>query len=120
MARIVSFVVLGLVNVGFMVARVVDAVAARGGGAPRFSLMIPMWIEPETRIMELIALGAMPGLSIFLPILMAVVGVIDLIRRRRKELSTKWSRVLIVAGCVCLAANSVTAYLIFTARPSFE
>jgi hypothetical protein len=119
MGRIVSFVVLSVLNAAVMVLRLIDAVAARGGGAPRFSLMIPMWMQPETRVMELIALGAPHGISIFLPVVMLGVGVIDLVLRRKKEQSTTLSKVLVGAGGVCLVVNAVTAHLIFTARPSF-
>ncbi|MFC1672009.1 hypothetical protein ACFL01_02615 [Planctomycetota bacterium] len=119
MGRMVSFVILAVINAGFTIARAVDAVAARGGGVPRFSLLLPIWMQPETRITELIALGATPALSIFLPILMLVVGVIDFFRRRKKELSTKWSKVLVAAGSVCLVVNGVTTYLIYTSMPSF-
>ncbi len=122
MGRIISLAVLAVVNAGVTIVRVIDAVAARGGGPPRFSLLIPMWIMPrmpDSRIAELCALAATPGLSIFLPMLAVAIGVIDLVRRRKRELSTTWSKILIAAGCVCLAANAVTTYLIYTAMPSF-
>ena len=122
MARIVSFVVLAVVNAGFMIARIADTVTARGGDPPNFSLSITRWIfgiSPESRLVELVALASVPGLCIFLPILMIAVGVVDLVRRRKKELSTTLSKILIAAGGVCLVVNGVTAYLIKQAMPSF-
>jgi hypothetical protein len=121
MARIISIIVLAVVNAGFMIARIVDVVMARGDGLPHFSLFVPRWIFetlPESRLVELIALGSVPGLSVFLPVLMIAVGVVDLVRRRKKEQPTTLSTVLIAAGGVCLAANCVTAYLIKQAMPS--
>jgi hypothetical protein len=123
MGRIISFALLAVINIGVMVVRMVDAVVARGGGPPRFSLLIPMWVSgmmPESRTAELIALAATPGISLFLPVLVLVIGIIDMLHRRKAELSTAWSKVLIATGCVCLLANAVTTYLIFTAMPSFE
>jgi hypothetical protein len=121
MGRIVSVVVLAIVNAGFMVARIGDVVMARGGGLPHFSLSIPRWIFetlPESRLVELIALASVPGLAVFLPILMLAVGVVDLVRRRKKEQPITLSTILIAAGGVCLVVNGVTAYLIKQAMPS--
>lgn len=110
---------LALVNVGFAVARVVDAVNARAGRLPRFSLLLPMWIRPEGRFTELAVVAAMPALSFLLPAAAAAIGIADLVRRRREGRSRRWAAALIALAAACLAANAVTACVIYRAVPSF-
>ena len=115
----VPLAALALANVGFAIARIVDAVNAHAGRLPRFSLLLPMWIRPESRFTELIVLGAMPALSCALPILAVAAGVVDFIRRRRAGRPRLWSIILIVLGAACLAANAITSYVIYRSVPSF-
>jgi len=116
---LVLLVVITAANIGFSVARAVDAVNARAGRLPGFSLLLPRWIQPESRLTELLALGAMPVLSYALPILAVAAGVVDLVRRRRTGRSRPWPIVLIALGAACLAANAITAYVISHSVPSF-
>ena len=73
-AWLVSFLAIALVNAGFAIARIVDAVNAHAGRLPRFSLLLPMWLQPEGRFAVLAVLAAMPALSFALPLL-AITGL---------------------------------------------
>ncbi len=109
-----------LTNAGFTVARAVDAVSAHTGGLPRFSLLLPMWLEPQSRIAELVVLAAMPGLSFLLPLLAAAIGIVDFMRERQSDGSCTWSKILIGVAAVCLLSNAFTTYVIYRAVPSFQ
>ncbi len=113
-------VVLVIANVAFCVARIVDAFSARAGNPPRFTLLPPMWIEPQTRLTELLVLGIMPGLSVGLPLLMWVWGIVAWLLRRKSGGGVLLPVAFLVGGLLLLGANLVTMYVIRHSMPVFQ
>jgi hypothetical protein len=108
---LVLLTVLALANVGFAVARAVDAVIAGGGQPPSFSLLLPMWVQPESRPMQLAVLLAVPALSMVLPMALMLPGVVSFFLRRGPGKSWVWPVAALTAGSLCLAVNVLCAHI---------
>jgi hypothetical protein len=100
----VVIVVLAIANAAFAAARIYDAVAASKGEAPYFSLLLPMWIQPEKRWAELAVLLAAPAISMLLPFLLLVLGAGRFVRRA-EGLSRLWPPIALAMGFSLLATN---------------
>ncbi|MCX7803777.1 MAG: hypothetical protein N3A38_01175 [Planctomycetota bacterium] len=104
-------ILLVLLNAGFAVARARDAVVAGRGEPPTFSLLLPMWIQPESRWAELAVLLAAPALSMLLPLVIMIPGVAAFLWRGGPLQSRIWPVALLAAGVACLAVNAACAHI---------
>ncbi len=104
-------ILLILLNAGFAAARARDVVVAGRGEPPTFSLLLPMWIQPQSRWAELAVLLAAPALSMLLPLVIMLPGVAVFLWRGGPLKSRLWPIILLAAGVACLAVNVACAHI---------
>jgi hypothetical protein len=114
--RIVWGILLGalaLANVGFEHARVVDAAIAACGQMPPFTLLLPNWVQPESRTMQLAVLLTVPALSMLLPLALMAPGAIGFVQKRGPGLSWiwPWPVILLAVGFLLLSVNVLCAHV---------
>lgn len=109
----VPLAALALANLGFATVRAVDAVnCSRAGGGPRFSLLLPNAIRPEQgSLLEKAVVVAPSAMSFALPLAALLIGLVDLIWRRKTSRLRVWPMVLLGAGFLCMAANAMLSHV---------